>query len=130
MNNEGTLQKYLEKEKYWSSNCYCPGKVQSQDSSRPIIFITAVLWAGVSRFHCDNIFFSSSVMETRTSVSLKNSARVIPKVWHIVSSLSIHVLPVKRLFLLNIKQFRNSLIPYYVKNIVDSNAEKYRHKKR
>ena len=86
MNNEGTLQKYLEKEKYWSSNCYCPGKVQSQDSSRPIIFITAVLWAGVSRFHCDNIFFSSSVMETRTSVSLKNSARVIPKVWHIISS--------------------------------------------
>lgn len=27
-------------------------------------------------------------METRTSVSLKNSARVIPKVWHIISSLS------------------------------------------
>lgn len=27
-------------------------------------------------------------METRTSVLLKNSARVIPKVWHIISSLS------------------------------------------
>ena len=88
MNNEGTFWKYFEREKYGNQNCCCPEMFQSLDNNSLIMFVTAVLWVGVSRFHCDSIFFSSSVMEIKTSVSLKNSARVIPKVWHIISSLS------------------------------------------
>ena len=58
-------------------------------SNKSMIFNTAVRWLGVSNVQRDNMFFSSSVIEIKTFVSSKNSANVIPKVWQMISSLSI-----------------------------------------
>ena len=129
MNNEGTLQKYLEKEKYWSSNCYCPGKVQSQDSSRPIIFITAVLWAGVSRFHCDNIFFFFFSHGNQNICIIKEFCQSNTKGLAYNFKFVYSCLPVKRLFFLIHQTISHiKIICNYSMSLLRLHAEKFTRK--